>query len=47
MEFGPAAEPLAAIREDLNFINGLFNQTRWSSPSPHLGRMPTCSPAPR
>jgi len=39
MEFGPAAEPLAPIREDLVFVRGLYNQTALVSTSPHLGRM--------
>src|SRR6516225_7226204 len=36
MEFGPAAEPLAPIREDLVFVKGLYNQTALVSTSPHL-----------
>ncbi len=39
MEFGPAAEPLTPIREDLVFLRGLYNQTALVSTSPHLGRM--------
>src|SRR6266436_2952654 len=39
MEFGPAAQPLTPIREDLVFIRGLYNQTALVSTSPHLGRM--------
>ncbi len=39
MEFGPAAEPLAPIREDLVFLRGLYHQKALSSTSPHLGRM--------
>jgi hypothetical protein len=39
MEFGPAAEPLTPIREDLVFVRGLYNQTALVSTSPHLGRM--------
>src|SRR5215475_9832675 len=39
MEFGPAAQPLASISEDLIFIRGLYNQKALSSTSPHLGRM--------
>ena len=39
MEFGPAAAPLAPIREDMVFIKGLYNQTALVSTSPHLGRM--------
>jgi hypothetical protein len=39
MEFGPAAQPLTPIREDLVFIRGLYHQTAMASTSPHLGRM--------
>ncbi len=39
MEFGPAAQPLAPIREDLVFIKGLYHQKAFASTSPHLGRM--------
>jgi hypothetical protein len=39
MEFGPAAQPLASIREDLIFLRGLFHQKAFVSTSPHLGRM--------
>ena len=39
MEFGPAAQPLTPISEDLVFIRGLYNQKGLSSTSPHLGRM--------
>jgi hypothetical protein len=39
IEFGPSAAPLAAIREDLIFIKGLYHQSALSSTSPHLGRM--------
>ncbi|HZN11887.1 MAG TPA: DUF1552 domain-containing protein [Blastocatellia bacterium] len=39
MEFGPAAQPLAPIREDLIFLRGLYHQKALSSTSPHLGRM--------
>jgi hypothetical protein len=39
MEFGPGAQPLAPIREDLVFIRGLYHQKALSSTSPHLGRM--------
>ena len=39
MEFGPAAEPLTPIREDLVFVRGLYNQTAFSlhqpAPGPH------------
>jgi len=39
MELGPAAAPLAPIREDMVFIKGLYHQTALVSTSPHLGRM--------
>src|SRR3954454_22047571 len=39
MEFGPAAAPLAPIREDLVFIKGLYNHQAFVNPSPHMGRM--------
>src|SRR5262245_56989755 len=39
MEFGPAAQPLAPIREDLVFLRGLYHQKAFTSTSPHLGRM--------
>ncbi|MBO0863131.1 MAG: DUF1552 domain-containing protein [Chloracidobacterium sp.] len=39
MEFGPAAQPLSQIREDLIFLRGLYNQKAFVSTSPHLGRM--------
>lgn len=39
MEFGPAAAPLAKIREELVFIRGLYHQLAFDSTSPHLGRM--------
>ncbi len=39
MEFGPAAQPLAPIREDLIFLRGLYHQKAFVSTSPHLGRM--------
>lgn len=39
MEFGPAAQPLASIREDIVFLRGLYHQQALSSTSPHLGRM--------
>src|ERR1043165_2165082 len=39
MQFGPAAEPLTACREDLVFIRGLYNQLAFQNPSPHMGRM--------
>lgn len=39
MEFGPAAQPLAPIREEIVFLRGLYNQKAFTSTSPHLGRM--------
>lgn len=39
MEFGPAAEPLAPIREDIVLIKGLYNHQAFTNPSPHMGRM--------
>jgi len=39
MEFGKAAQPLAAIREDIVFTRGLYHQKAFTSTSPHLGRM--------
>lgn len=39
MEMGPALEAMLPHREDLVFINGLYNRTALESTSPHLGRM--------
>jgi Protein of unknown function (DUF1552) len=39
MEFGPSAAPLAAVREDLVWIHGLYNHQAFVNPSPHMGRM--------
>jgi len=39
MEFGPAAQPLAPISENLIFLRGLYHQKAFTSTSPHLGRM--------
>jgi hypothetical protein len=39
MEFGPGAQPLTPIREDLIFLRGLYHQKAFVSTSPHLGRM--------
>ena len=39
MELGPALEPMMPHREDMIFVQGLFNQTAQVSTSPHLGRM--------
>jgi len=46
MEFGPAAQPLTDIREDLVFLKGLYHQSAFVSTSPHLGRMNLLSGAP-
>jgi hypothetical protein len=46
MELGPAALPMLPHREDMVFIQGLFNQTAFASTSPHLGRMNLLSGAP-
>ena len=45
MELGPVLTPMMAHREDMLFINGLFNQTALASTSPHLGRMNVLSGA--
>lgn len=39
MEFGPAAAPLAPIRENIVLIKGLYNHQAFTNPSPHMGRM--------
>jgi hypothetical protein len=39
MELGPVLQPMMPHREDMVFIQGLFNQTALVSTSPHLGRM--------
>ena len=39
MEMGPALQSMMPHREDMVFINGLYNQTALASTSPHLGRM--------
>lgn len=39
MELGKAAEPLMPIRQDLIFVNGLYNHQAFINPSPHMGRM--------
>src|SRR4051812_43529320 len=46
MELGPAAAPMMAHREDMVFIQGLYNQTAAVSTSPHLGRMNVLSGVP-
>ena len=45
MELGPAALPMLPHREDMVFIQGLFNKTAFTSTSPHLGRMNVLSGA--
>ena len=45
MEIGPALSPMMPHREDMVFIQGLFNQTAQASTSPHLGRMNVLSGA--
>ena len=39
MELGPGLTPMMPHREDMIFVQGLFNQTAHVSTSPHLGRM--------
>jgi hypothetical protein len=46
MELGPAALPMMPHREDMIFIQGLFNHSAFTSTSPHLGRMNVLSGAP-
>jgi hypothetical protein len=46
MQLGPAALPMMPHREDMVFIQGLYNQTAAASTSPHLGRMNVLSGAP-
>ena len=46
MELGPVLQAMLPHREDMVFINGLFNQTAHVSTSPHLGRMNLLSGAP-
>jgi hypothetical protein len=46
MQLGPAALPMMPHREDMVFIQGLFNQTAAVSTSPHLGRMNVLSGVP-
>ena len=45
MEIGPGLTPMMPHREDMVFIQGLFNQTAHVSTSPHLGRMNVLSGA--
>jgi hypothetical protein len=46
MELGQAALPMMPLREDMVFIQGLFNSSAATSTSPHLGRMNVLSGAP-
>jgi hypothetical protein len=46
MEIGPALTPMMPHREDMLFVQGLFNQSAFVSSSPHLGRMNVLSGAP-
>jgi uncharacterized protein DUF1552 len=46
MEIGPALAPMRPHREDMLFVQGLFNQSAFVSSSPHLGRMNVLSGAP-
>jgi hypothetical protein len=45
MQIGPGLTPMMPHREDMVFIQGLFNQTAAVSTSPHLGRMNVLSGA--
>ena len=46
MELGPGLTPMMPHREDMLFIQGLYNQSAHVSTSPHLGRMNVLSGAP-
>ena len=46
MEIGPALAPMMPHREDMLFVQGLFNQSAFVSSSPHLGRMNVLSGTP-
>ena len=46
MELGPGVLPMMPHREDMVFLQGLYNQTAAVSTSPHLGRMNVLSGAP-
>ena len=46
MELGPGLLPMMPHREDMVFLQGLFNHTAAVSTSPHLGRMNVLSGAP-
>jgi len=45
LEIGPGLTPMMPHRDDMLFIQGLFNQTAAASTSPHLGRMNVLSGA--
>ena len=46
MELGPGLLPMMPHRQDMVFLQGLYNQTAAVSTSPHLGRMNVLSGAP-
>ena len=46
MELGPGLQAMMPHREDMVFVQGLYNQTAAISTSPHLGRMNLLSGAP-
>jgi hypothetical protein len=46
MQIGPGLAPMMPHREDMLFIQGLYNPTALASTSPHLGRMNVLSGAP-
>jgi hypothetical protein len=46
MEIGPALQPMMPHREDMLFVQGLYNRTAAASTSPHLGRMNVLSGTP-
>lgn len=46
MQIGPALAPMLPHREDMLFIQGLYNQAAFVSSSPHLGRMNVLSGVP-
>jgi Protein of unknown function (DUF1552) len=45
MELGPGLVPMMPHREDMVFVQGLFNKSALASTSPHLGRMNVLSGA--
>ncbi len=46
MELGPGLQAMLPHRQDMVFVQGLFNQSAFVSTSPHLGRMNVLSGAP-